>query len=187
MHSTTKRLTITASALSVALLLCGSPAMAAEAPAATFPHWTQEQMQQKAEDLWVRWGVTPEQRQQYAEQMQQWLQTNWNPEQRQQYWDEIQQKASDLWTKWGLTPEQRQQYAEKMQGWWNDVETMVNPPAEAPVTAPAVAAVAATTTRPTATAPAGMKEKVQFAFPWSIWSLTPQQRQQYWESKQKGR
>ena len=150
-QSTTKRLTTTASALSLGFLLCGQLATAADAPAATpapvpaietYPSWTAQERQQ-------HW----EQMQQSAREL--WAKVNLSPEQRQQYWEQVQQGAQDLWDKWGLSAQQRQHYWEQMQQGWNDLVAMVNPPAETPPTAPASAApVAVAATPPTAPAPA---------------------------------
>lgn len=175
MKSTTKRLTTTASALTLGLLLSGPFAMAADAPvappstaaapAATEFQWTPEarqqywdQMQQKAKALWTKWGLTPAER--------------------RQYWEQMQQKASELWTTWGLTPEQRQQYAAQMQGWWNDLGTTINPPAETLPTVPATAAV-------DLAAPAAAQLRRPH-YPWSTWRMTPEQRHQYWANMQHG-
>jgi len=150
-QSTTKRLTTTASALSLGFLLCGQLATAADAPAATpapvpaietYPSWTAQERQQ-------HW----EQMQQSAREL--WAKVNLSPEQRQQYWEQVQQGAQDLWDKWGLSAQQRQHYWAQLQQGWNDLVAMVNPPAETPPTAPASAApVAVAATPPTAPAPA---------------------------------
>ena len=178
-QSTTKRLTTTASALSLGLLLSGPLAMAAQAPAATPPP-------APAIETYPSW--TPQERQQHWEQMQQsarelWAKVNLSPEQRQQYWEQVQQSARDLWAKWGLTAEQRQQYWESMQ---REGQTAMNPPAEAPPTAPAPAAVALAAT-PSAALPAAVTyppERVYNIL--SLWGLTPEQRRQYWASMQQG-
>lgn len=198
MQSKTKHLTTTATVLSLGFLLSGSLAMAADAPAVTpsidpasaniYPHWTPEQrqqywveLQQKANDLWTKWGLTQEQGQQYWEQMQRWWQMNMSPEQRHQYWVQLQLKANELWTKWGLSPEQRQQYTEQMRGLWNDLGTMMNAPVETPPTVPAIAAVA-----PAAANPPGMMVQRRAHYPWSTWGMTAEQRQQHWAKIQRG-
>jgi len=174
MRLTTKHLTTTAAALSLGLLLAGSPAMAADAPPATL---SSAPLPAVIYPLW-----TPEERRQSFEQM---LQRG------REHWEQVQQSARELWVKWGPTPEQRQQYWGQIQQGWQDLKAdlkaMVSPSAKTPPPAPAMAAAVAPTATPSAALAATATYPPMRVYNiLALWRMTPEQRQQYWEYMQRG-